>query len=163
MQEKRPLVWLSAVYPTFFTREALLGTWQPEHHALPRATPGVCPPGSLDNATGRIGVFDTSDLSADQLSELPGTLACFAVEHWVAVVAPHQVYNPTVCRLINRHCTDYHTRPVQPARLDAVLGHLWGMSQLQARLSGDRTGWCERWRSSASRTTRCAPGTGRSR
>ena len=131
MKEKRPLVWLSAVYPCPSAIGPLLRDWQLVHIPISdKPTAGETP---VDGA--RVGVFDLGSLSADQLTHLPEWLDTIPVQHWIATLEPHQIQNPDACALINRYCTDYHTRPLQAERLNAILGHLWGMSELQAEAS----------------------------
>lgn len=131
MQEKRPLVWLSAVYPVFIASEPLFRDWQLIHVPLSGRSFATAKPGT----DARVGVFDLGSLKGDQLAQLPEWLDAIPVQHWVAILESHQVHNPEICALINRYCKDYHTLPVQADRLHAVLGHLWGMSELQARAS----------------------------
>jgi DNA-binding NtrC family response regulator len=80
-------------------------------------------------------VFDLGSLKRDQLAHLPEWLDTIPVQHWVATLEPHQIQNPEICALINRYCKDYHTLPLQADRLNGILGHLWGMSELQAKAS----------------------------
>ena len=131
MKEKRPLVWLSAVYPCPSAIGPLLRDWQLVHIPISdKPTAGETP---VDGA--RVGVFDLGSLSADQLTHLPEWLDTIPVQHWIATLEPHQIRSPDACALINRYCTDYHTMPLQAERLNAILGHLWGMSELQAEAS----------------------------
>lgn len=131
MKEKRPLVWLSAVYPVFSASEPLLRDWQ-LFYASPLNKPHpVDGPGN----EARVGVFDLASLKGDQLLRLPEWLGTIPVQHWVAILNPQQIQNPEICVLINRYCKDYHTLPLQADRLSAILGHLWGMSELQAKAS----------------------------
>jgi DNA-binding NtrC family response regulator len=131
MQEKRPLVWLSAVYPVFIASEPLFRDWQVIHVSLSSRSFTSAKPGT----DARVGVFDLGSLKADQLAHLPEWLDAIPVQHWVAILESHQIHNPEICALINRYCKDYHTLPIQVDRLHAILGHLWGMSELQARAS----------------------------
>ena len=131
MKEKRPLVWLSAVYPCPSAIGPLFRDWQLVHIPISdKPTAGETP---VHGA--RVGVFDLGSLSADQLTHLPEWLDTIPVQHWIATLEPHQIRSPDACALINRYCTDYHTRPLQAEHLNAILGHLWGMSELQAEAS----------------------------
>lgn len=129
MEEKRPLVWLSAEYSGSTTRNTLLPEWQ----LFSVAISAQRHPGSISGCSTRVGVLDLSDISSSQLTLVNSWLEALQVEHWVAILEPDQVEDPEVCRLINRYCGDYHTLPIQADRLLAALGHLWGMSELQAR------------------------------
>ena len=131
MKEKRPLVWLSAVYPVLAASGSLLRDWQLIHvSASDKPHTGGMPQGGA-----RVGVFDLASLKGDQLTRLPDWLDTVPVQHWVATLEPHQIQSPEICALINRYCKDYHTLPLQAERLNAILGHLWGMSELQATAS----------------------------
>ncbi|MFN2360328.1 MAG: sigma 54-interacting transcriptional regulator [Marinobacter sp.] len=129
MKEKRSLVWLSAEYPDSATQHTLLPEWQ----VIPVALGAELHTGNISSYSARVGVFDLSRVSSDQMTLASSWLDALQVEHWVAILEPDQVNNPEVCRLINSHCGDYHRLPVQPERLRAALGHLWGMSELQQR------------------------------
>ncbi|WP_150911116.1 sigma-54 dependent transcriptional regulator [Marinobacter halotolerans] len=129
MEEKRPLVWLSADYSGSATRDILLPGWQ----VISVAISAQRLPGGISGCSARVGVLALSDISRSQLTLAQGWLEALQVEHWVAILEPEQIEDPEVCRLINRYCGDYHTFPIQPDRLQAALGHLWGMSELQAR------------------------------
>ncbi|OAN88861.1 hypothetical protein A8B84_09720 [Marinobacter sp. EhC06] len=131
MKEKRPLVWLSAVYPALAASGPLLRDWQLIH--VP-PTDKRCA-GERSGSGARVGVFDLGSLKRDQLAHLPEWLDTIPVQHWVATLEPHQIQNPEICALINRYCKDYHTLPLQADRLNGILGHLWGMSELQAKAS----------------------------
>lgn len=128
MKEKRPLVWLSAAPPDFKAQETILRKWQLIHVAIPGA-----PPVDKPHHRVQVGVFDLSTLSGQQLPLLNSWLETLPVERWIAVLHPWQIENTDACQLINRYCTDYHTLPIQPDMLHGTLGHLWGMSELQAK------------------------------
>lgn len=131
MKEKRPLVWLSAVYPVLTASGPLLRDWQ-LIHVPPTDKPCA---GEKSGSGARVGVFDLGSLKGDQLAHLPEWLDKIPVQHWIATLEPHQIQNPEICALINRYCKDYHTLPLQADRLNGILGHLWGMSELQAKAS----------------------------
>ena len=140
MEEKRPLVWLSAAYPDFLASEPVFRGWRLLYYSLMpmQESSGYAIPDL--NPEARVGVFDTSALASDALAALEKTLECLPLERWVAIVEADQLRNPELRRLIQRFCTDYHTRPLQPQRLGAFIGHLWGMSVLQASLPDTRSG-----------------------
>ena len=132
MKEKRPLVWLSAEHYAFLTHAAELPEWQ----LTPITIDAELLPGAIPDTHGRVGIFDISNLSSGQLAVASSWLETLRVEHWVAVLRPGQIDSPEVCGLINRYCEDYHTLPIQSDRLQGILGHLWGMSELHARTAG---------------------------
>ncbi|SNB59132.1 DNA-binding transcriptional response regulator, NtrC family, contains REC, AAA-type ATPase, and a Fis-type DNA-binding domains [Marinobacter sp. es.042] len=131
MKEKRPLVWLSAVYPALAASGPVLRDWQ-LIHVPPTDKPCA---GERSGSGVRVGVFDLGSLKGDQLAHLPEWLDTIPVQHWVATLEPHQIQSPEICALINRYCKDYHTLPLQADRLNGILGHLLGMSELQAKAS----------------------------
>lgn len=132
MEEKRPLVWLSAKHTGLSAQAAETKGWQ----LTPIAIDSELRQSAISGKNAWVGVFDASELSGNQLAVASRWLEALGVEHWVAVLKPGQVNNPDVCGLINRYCEDYHTLPIQPDRLQGILGHLWGMSELHARESG---------------------------
>lgn len=134
MKEKRSLVWLSAEHTGSEARNNQLPEWQ----LIPITVSSQLHHGNLSGVSARVGVLDLSDVPNDQFGSVNNWLEALQIEHWVAILEPGQVYNPEVCRLINHHCGDYHTLPLQPERLHAALGHLWGMSELQSRAFHDK-------------------------
>jgi len=131
MKEKRSLVWLSAEHSRFATPDTVLREWQ----LIPITIDAELRQGDTPNDSARVGVLDLSVISSDQLARASSWLEALCVEHWIAILETGQLDNPHVCRLINRYCEDYHTLPIQSERLGGILGHLWGMSELQARAS----------------------------
>lgn len=134
MQEKRPLVWLSADYSGFMVHATALPEWQ----LIPIAINVRHPQSSIPSGHKWVGVFDLSELSREQLKVAGDWLEALRVQHWVAIIEPGQIDNPDVCWLINQYCEGYHTLPVQADRLHGILAHLWGMSELQARACRSR-------------------------
>lgn len=130
MMEKRPLVWLSAGQSGSPEQDILLSEWQ----LMPVTIRGDLHPGDIVGYSAWVGVFDLSNISSEELAQASSWLEALPVEQWVAILEPDQTDNPEICRLINRYCGDYHTLPIQPERLRAALGHLWGMAELQARM-----------------------------
>jgi hypothetical protein len=122
MEEKRPLVWLSAEYSGSAKRNTSLPEWQ----LIPVAISAQRRLGNISSYSARVGVLDLSDVSSPQLALLNSWLEALQIEHWVAILEPDQVNNPEVCRLINHYCGDYHTLPVQPDRLRTwpSMGHV---------------------------------------
>ncbi|WP_297790548.1 sigma-54 dependent transcriptional regulator [uncultured Marinobacter sp.] len=131
MQEKRPLVWLSATSADKPLNPALLSQWN--IHPFDLTEP---PPFGLAGAgKTRVGVLDLSTYPDQGTPYLDQWIEAFQIPYWVGILPspPHQNTPPGT--LISRHCTDYHTLPLDPDRLNTVIGHLWGMAQLQ-RQSG---------------------------
>ncbi|MFL1467976.1 sigma 54-interacting transcriptional regulator [Marinobacter sp. DUT-3] len=127
MQDKRPLVWLSAANIDKQPDSALLPQWS--IHRFDMTEP---PPFGLASAgKAKVGVLDLSIYPEQGTPYLDQWTEAFQLPYWVGILpsAPHQ--NTPLGTLISRHCTDYHTLPLDPERLNTVLGHLWGMAQLQ--------------------------------
>lgn len=57
---------------------------------------------------------------------------------WVAIVDPDLMQHPGLVKLVAECCTDYHTDPVDPARLACTLGHVWGWARLRQQWLGER-------------------------
>lgn len=138
MEKKRPLVWLSAAYPDYLARALMLQGWRPVFIPLRRLPEKSGGNGMPQCPDARVGIFDTGTLTPDQVAGFVQMLDAMPVQHWVAVLEPHQVHTPETGLLIQRYCTDYHTHPIQSERLTAIIGHLWGMSDLQVRVSPAR-------------------------
>ncbi len=136
MKEKRPLVWLSTVHPVCALTEPELRGWQLNYISI--AGQQCLKSGARVDPATRVGVLSLNTLTNTQLAKLPDWLNSLPVQQWVAILEPHQLQDPDVCCLITGYCRDYHTRPVSADRLNATLGHLWGMSQLHSRTRCDR-------------------------
>jgi DNA-binding NtrC family response regulator len=69
--------------------------------------------------------------SLQRTSDLDGFLRRHRATQWVGIVAPLDLEN-TACRdLIGEHLHDYHTEPIDPARLAHTLGHAHGWALLR--------------------------------
>ena len=53
--------------------------------------------------------------------------------HWIGVIVPDALENAQVCRFLSDCCYDYHTDPVDMARLEVTLGRARGMARLRRR------------------------------
>ncbi len=51
--------------------------------------------------------------------------------NWIGVIAPDALENAQVCRFLSDFCYDYHTDPVDMARLEVTLGRAHGMARLR--------------------------------
>ncbi|WP_338760719.1 sigma-54 dependent transcriptional regulator [Massilia sp. METH4] len=54
---------------------------------------------------------------------------------WVALCSPAALDDAACRRLVAEHCIDFHTAPVEAARLRQTLGHAHGMARLEAALA----------------------------
>ncbi|MCG2579563.1 MAG: sigma-54 dependent transcriptional regulator [Marinobacter sp.] len=127
MQEKRPLVWLSTSSTDKPSNPALVSQWNIHTFDLTEPPPF----GLASTGKTQVGVLDLSAYPDQGTPYLDQWIEAFQIPYWVGILpsAPHQNTPPGT--LISRHCTDYHTLPLDPDRLNTVLGHLWGMAQLQ--------------------------------
>lgn len=88
-------------------------------------------------ATVGLLLFDTHPHGEERLD-------AFLREHWhmlwLAVFHPPALQQPVWRRLVQEHCWDFHTWPLDPARLDHTLGHAQGMAALRGWPAGG-DGW----------------------
>ncbi|OEY65690.1 hypothetical protein BG841_03940 [Marinobacter sp. X15-166B] len=93
------------------------------------------PPAPLRSAHHiRVGVIDLTDSATPTHPHLEHWLDLLSPVSWVALTPALPAAAPPLNHLISTYCADYHTLPLDPLRLNNVLGHLWGMANLQARL-----------------------------
>lgn len=59
---------------------------------------------------------------------------------WVAVLPPESLQNREICQLVAQNFYDYHTLPVDPERLQVILGHAYGMALVMKRLRTQTAG-----------------------
>ena len=132
MEQKRPLVWLSAAPDAENTQLPNLPGWQMtvinSQHAPVLPMP--------DYLGKPVGVCVLADQGPPTLENTKGWLEMLPVTTWLAVVGRQQLNNAMVCRLIRDYCQDYHTLPLDHQRLINSLGHMWGMHALSANLTG---------------------------
>ena len=127
MEQKRPLVWLSAGSDHRATHLPIHKQWQLTH-----INPFQIPTAMLRAGAGRpVGVCDLTSLTPSQLDNTRQWLEWLPVRSWLALVKQRQLEHPEVRRLIEQYCQDYHTLPFDWQRLTNSLGHMWGMSQLE--------------------------------
>lgn len=98
------------------------------------------PPRDLSNGNGtRVGVLDLHGCTDDDFPLLEDWLNTLSPTTWVALTDTPPAGDPNLSHIIGSHCADYHTLPLDQARLDTVLGHLWGMARLRTQLAaGER-------------------------
>ncbi len=81
----------------------------------------------LDIHTGIIQLINGSELEIDRIEAR--TVGKSYLE-WIALVPPELLSNKSICRLIKNRFYDYHTLPIDPARLLLSLGHAYGKGRL---------------------------------
>jgi DNA-binding NtrC family response regulator len=69
--------------------------------------------------------------SLQRASDLDGFLRRHRATQWVGTVAPIDLDNAACRDLIGEHLHDFHTEPVDPARLAHTLGHAHGWAMLR--------------------------------
>lgn len=131
MEAKRTLLWLSPKPNQAVPVDTIDIQW--EIHRLnlnqpPRPIPQL-PFGA------RVGILDLEHYTPDSFPQLEDWLESLNPTSWVGLTATSPSNDARLGSLIGTHCADYHTLPMDPNRLNTVLGHLWGMADLQARLA----------------------------
>lgn len=82
-------------------------------------------------------VFDNPGVSfASDLANLIDNSAC----EWLALVAPGLLEHPTVAPLVLEHFHDFHTLPLDSARLRVTLGHAHGKAYMRKQLMDSEPG-----------------------
>jgi len=126
MEQKRPLVWLSADSHQDKPGLPIEHQWQ-----LTRVSPASPPITPHPGWAGKpVGVCNLAGLAPDQLEGVRHWLELLPVSYWMALAHPEQLQLPEVRRLVRDYCQDYHTLPADWQRLHNSLGHMWGMSRL---------------------------------
>jgi DNA-binding NtrC family response regulator len=70
------------------------------------------------------------ELSQRWLEELAELCCAPKPMRWIALVPPSFIHHPALRAFIGHYCFDYHTLPVNMARLQVILGHAYGMINL---------------------------------
>lgn len=129
MEAKRTLLWLSAT-SNRSPHNPLDHDWD----ILPLQLKQ--PPAPVTTGQDvRIGVVDLSNPSTVTHPNLEQWLDLLGPVSWVALISGQPQDNDPVSHFIGTYCADYHTLPLDSFRLNTILGHLWGMGDLQTRIS----------------------------
>ncbi|WP_152205371.1 sigma-54-dependent transcriptional regulator [Marinobacter changyiensis] len=128
MQEKRPLVWLSAAPHNLTHHPVLESQWRVYSLDL-----GKPPSTSIKPPSAKVGILDLREAGEDQQLYIDEWLGALELPNWVATLSgvPTAANNNFLSEIVSKYCSDYHTDPVDPQRLSTVIGHLWGMTELQ--------------------------------
>lgn len=128
MQEKRPLVWLSAAPHTLTHHPALESQWRVYSLDL-----GKPPLPSIKPPSAKVGILDLRQVREDQQLYIDEWIDALELPNWVAALSgyPTAANNDFLSAIVSKYCSDYHTDPIDPHRLSTVIGHLWGMAELQ--------------------------------
>lgn len=132
MNNKRALIWLTAGSHLLSVPETLTSRWQvvqrdytaPPRTGLPGGT--VSHVGILD-MTGEAGIHGTAPVER--------WIEHYRVPFWIGLLPAAPQLNPQLAWLTARHCSDYHTLPVDWDRLEKAAGHFWGMAELHDAVS----------------------------
>lgn len=127
MEEKRPLVWLSAANSNASLRKELEANWDLIRFNLDDPVPTL--DSALDNA--KVGVLDLSGLPDGDLPGLEHWCEALGLVYWVGIVPHRPITGTRTAQVITSYCSDFHTLPVDYERINTVLGHLWGMATIQ--------------------------------
>ncbi|MBD3658034.1 MULTISPECIES: sigma-54-dependent transcriptional regulator [Marinobacter] len=131
MKTIRPLLWLSPGPSDRTLPDRFLPHWN-----LLRFNFCEHPPANLGGLPAtRVGILDLSELPDGGAPFLEEWIEVLSPTLWIGVLDPQHRGIDEAEAMVALHCTDFHTRPLDPARLNTVLGHLWGMADLQRRLA----------------------------
>ncbi|WP_374583806.1 sigma 54-interacting transcriptional regulator [Pseudoduganella sp.] len=122
------------------SREVLCITGPPQvlEGALQAALGGfdVCQAAGLDAAAGALEGqhFPVGVLVLDDWDGPLGALDHFLRRHsrprWIALFRPQALQDAPLRQLVHDHCVDFHTWPLDPARLSHTIGHALGLAAL---------------------------------
>ncbi|NLO80980.1 MAG: sigma-54-dependent Fis family transcriptional regulator [Xanthomonadaceae bacterium] len=118
--QKRKILYLSPQGSAWDQLAVLASAWN-----VRTATPDSLP--CLEEY--QVGLVELAD-GRWHLSELEQILSRGAIE-WIALMPAEDLGKPELAQLVLRYCVDFHTLPVHWERLNAVIGHAFGMSALR--------------------------------
>ncbi|UQG59076.1 sigma-54 dependent transcriptional regulator [Marinobacter sp. M3C] len=79
----------------------------------------------------RAGVADLRRFNVSDVGNFCRWIEFLGLRYWVAIVDIYPSPGSDTQRFIARYCSDYHSAPLDMGRFTAMLGHLWGMAELQ--------------------------------
>ena len=96
----------------------------------------------LRSDTFLTGLVDLNALAATEagLVALERFLRAHWQVHWIAMASPVLMAQARIAELVTEHFHDYHSTPLDPARLGHTLGHAAGLAALRCRGRGASTG-----------------------
>lgn len=90
----------------------------------------------------RVGVIDLTDFQPQTVLYLEEWIEALSPTLWIGLLSEQPERNGPLSDIVTTYCVDYHTQPCDLRRLGCILGHLWGMADLQAKhLSAHRNGF----------------------
>lgn len=127
MKKKRPLVWLSAAFDYHEPAPEVAERWRIYPFNLTKS-----PPLFLKRfSEARVGVLDFSQYSNHAGLYLGEWIEAFQLPFWVGILPAPPFPDNSLISAIAKYCADYNTHPAHPATMNTILGHLWGMAELQ--------------------------------
>ncbi|MEX0604721.1 MAG: sigma-54 dependent transcriptional regulator [Marinobacter sp.] len=128
MQEKRPLVWLSAAPQNLIYHPVLQSLWR--IYSLDLGKP---PSLNLKLPAAKVGILDLREAKQDRQLYIDDWLSALELPNWVAMLPGPSLAasNDFLSAMVTKYCSDYHTDPIDTQRLNTTIGHLWGMTELQ--------------------------------
>jgi DNA-binding NtrC family response regulator len=87
----------------------------------------------LDNDNFRVALICLSHWDEAIHRQLEHVLARQCATEWIALLPAQCLHSEHICRFLPATLFDYHTLPVDPERLDATLGHAYGMAMLKEK------------------------------
>jgi DNA-binding NtrC family response regulator len=83
-----------------------------------------------EHSAAQVGLFQIQNGSEEECHKLDELMTHNGVIEWIALVSPEALLSSFVCNLITERFYDYHTLPVDSARLSAGMGHAHGKCTL---------------------------------
>jgi DNA-binding NtrC family response regulator len=90
----------------------------------------LAPPSCADT---HVGVADLRRFNVDDVGNFNRWIEFLGLRYWVAIVDIYPSSGSEAQWFITRYCSDYHSAPLDMGRFTAMLGHLWGMAELQTQ------------------------------
>jgi len=124
----RTLIWLSTHVPDIpeFGSEYQVFAINASDD-MPLAPPSCAGP--------RVGVADLRRFNVSDVGNFNRWIEFLGLRYWVAIVNIYPSPGSDTQWFIARYCFDYHSAPLDMSRFKAMLGHLWGMAELQIQTS----------------------------
>lgn len=137
MAPYRTLIWLSTHVPD-------VPEFGPEYQVCAINASDDMPLAPPSYASARVGVADLRQFSISDVDNFNRWIEFLGLRYWVAIVDHYPSPGSDTQWFIARYCSDYHSTPLDMNRFKAMLGHLWGMAELQVQTSnglhGNRRG-----------------------
>jgi DNA-binding NtrC family response regulator len=97
---------------------------------------------ALAQRANQVGLLLLNGAGSADVAEIDELLEAHQLTQWVGVFDPSGIKMPAYRSLIVQHLFDFHTWPIDPARLNHTLGHAYGYAELSTLpvidIPGDR-------------------------